>query len=130
MKHKFEEYVTSEYQAWTEWREEQRRKDEASTRKYNAEMCESCKIDGDKTTFPQGYSEGYDGIIIHTPATSKEDGKIVLKNGNSTKWWYVYRDNGDVDYVKIDGFWGTRRFDNVPEMVEYILKSCKEQYCK
>ena len=130
VKQKFEEYVTSEYQAWTEWREEQRRKDEAYSRKYNAEMCESCKIDGRRTTFPEGYSEGYSGIFIHIPSTSKEDGKIVLENGNNTTWRYVYRYNGDVDYIETEGFLGHNRFDTVPEMVEYILKRCKDLYCK
>ena len=129
-KEEFEKKIANDISAFNKEYDRRERSFQEYKKTYMAEMCESCKIDGDKTTFPQGYSEGYDGIIIHTPATSKEDGKIVLKNGNSTKWWYVYRDNGDVDYVKIDGFWGTRRFDNVPEMVEYILKSCKELYCK
>ena len=92
-------------------------------------MCENCKVDGSKTTFPEGYSEGFHGIFINTPNTSKKAGKIVLKNGKTTEWEYVYRNDGSLDYIAADGIvFG--QFDSVAEMVEAILKRCKELYCK
>lgn len=107
------------------------RRSEAYHQQYKQEMCESCKVDGSKTTFPEGYVEGFHGIFINTPNTSKEDGKIVLKNGNTTKWRYVYRSNGSLDYIEAEG--GVLlydKFDSIAEMVEKILQRCKELYCK
>ena len=94
---------------------------------WKQEMCDNCKIDGSKTTFPSGYVEGYRGIIIHTPAESKESGRIVLKNGSWMEWKYIYDDYKT--YIKTDGFL-SKEFDSVAEMMDVFIKKCKERFCE
>lgn len=94
---------------------------------WKQEMCDNCKIDGSKTTFPSGYVEGYRGIIIHTPAESKESGRIVLKNGSWMEWKYIYDDYKT--YIKTDGFL-SKEFDSVTEMMDVFIEKCKERYCE
>ena len=96
-------------------------------KQYMQNMCDNCKIDGSRTTFPEGYVEGYKGIIINTPNRSEKKGKIVLINGVSTSWEYIFENNRT--YIKTDGF-VTGDFDTIGEMMEALIKQCKDTYCR
>ena len=99
-------------------------------KQYYDEMCENCKIDGEKTTFPKGFVEAYTGLFWRkVPAQSEESGRLVLKNGLSTKWKYIYENSKT--YIEAEG--GVilfERYDNVDEMVKDIIDKCRSQYCK
>ena len=101
--------------------------DERDLATYREEMCEDCKMDASKSTFPEGYVPKSSFLFGSTPAHSEKEGKIVLKNGDWVSWKYVYGDN--VKYIEAEGS-GYGRYDTVAEMIEDILKKCKERYCK
>lgn len=105
-------------------------KDRARRQAWRNEMCDNCKIDGNKTTFPKGYVEAYSGLFTSYPAQSEESGKIVLKNGNTTTWKYIY-DNPVYIEAKggvLPGY--SEKYNSVEELVETIIRICKQTYCQ
>lgn len=96
--------------------------------KYLAEMCDKCKIDGDKTTVPTGYKPEDKGIFFSTPAQSEKEGRIQMHNGKVVYWKYIY----DGKYTKIEtyGDLGNKTYSSKEEMMDGVIRACKEKYCQ
>ena len=105
------------------------RKHEHEMAEYRVEMCDQCKFDASKSTFPEGFVPESSILfgLVSSPAQSKEDGKLVLKTGDSVTWRYIY-DNPT--YIETEGAFGYHRYKTYQEMIEGILKYCKEHYCR
>lgn len=95
--------------------------------KYRQSMCENCLVDGSKSTFPKGYIEKYEGIFTSRPAQSETDGELVLKNGETCTWKFIYHDSGTE--IEVGGTYpGT--YESVEEMIETILNRCNDRWGK
>jgi hypothetical protein len=97
----------------------------AAVKKYRRQMCEACKVDGSRSSFPKGYVEAYRGIFFSTPAESETEGELYLKNGENCSWKYVFEPSGTIIVVR-GRYPGT--FSSVEEMVTDILKRCTEAW--
>lgn len=104
-------------------------KQERSFEEYKTQMCNNCKIDGKKTTFPKGYSEAWSFLFLDYPAHSEEDGKIILVNGQTINWRYVYDDNYKEIEAEGDDLFYRKEFSSVDEMINTIIEECKNKYC-
>jgi hypothetical protein len=94
-------------------------------------MCENCKIDGRRTTFPKGYVEGYTFLFISTPAESETNGILSLKNGEEVTWKYVYDDPMIIiDYMgKYSGrIRGRSKKEVVAKLVDEIITECNKRW--
>lgn len=116
----------AEYAAYLKRKE----REEAEMKVWKAQMCEKCKIDGSKTTVPQGYAEGWDFLFFSTPAKSAEDGVIVMKNGDKIKWKYVWGDYSQWIEAEGSSFLVYDHFDSVDELFKAIVERCKNYYCR
>ena len=117
---------------YAEYDAAERAKAAESERRYQewkSEMCDKCKIDGEKTTFPSGYQEGWEFLFFGEPAQSEDDGVIVLVNGEKINWRYIYDDGYYPIYAKGDLF-SEKGFESVDEMMKYIVEKCKGRYCR
>ena len=97
----------------------------AAVKKHRRQMCEACKVDGSRSTFPKGYVEAYRGIFFSSPAESETEGELSLKNGESCYWKYVFEPTGTIIVVR-GRYPGT--FSSVEEMVTTILQKCNEYW--
>ena len=101
-------------------------------KQYEAEMCEKCKIIGSKTIMPTGYMEENTSWFFGHPAQSEESGKIVLATGEEITWKYLYpgsnRTKRTVE-ASWDPFWYEKEFDSEEELMNAIVKKCKELWC-
>ena len=87
--------------------------------------CDNCKIDGDKTTFPKGWSEGFSSFFLSKPGESEEAGEIVFKNGLRLRWKYIEDD----DKVRVKDLSNGTLYDRVDDMVIKMIEYCKKMYC-
>ena len=99
-----------------------------SYEEYKASMCDRCKINGSKTTFPKGYVEGWSFLWMTWPGESAEDGEIVMVNGEKIKWRFIYEEHSTSVEAEGDFMYKTS-FDTVDEMVNSIIEQCKRKYC-
>lgn len=122
-------YSDAERKKYLETRQKFNEEQRIKKERYEEWLCDGCKIDGEKTSFPKGYVEGFRSLFLTYPAESKEKGKIVLKNGCSIEWKWVYDTH---PYIKAKGslWYGSREFDSVEIMIDTIIQNCKEKYCK
>lgn len=104
---------------------------EAAYKQYAKEMCSKCLIDGEKSTFPKGYSPSYSFLFFTFPAESKEAGELHLKNGESCTWKFIYDEYETCLELKgtySDKFYGKTESECVEKMVDYILKECNRRW--
>ena len=121
----FEHHLDNARKAYAAYLEDYRDEQERISR-YSAQMCEKCKIDGSKTTFPKGYVKGWEGIFFSSPGESEEDGVITLMNGEKIPWTFVYDEN---TYIRTGGSTYSDTYDSVDEMIKAIEKKCKQLWC-
>ena len=114
------------YKEYSQWRENL--PDMGGDRqKYLNEMCDKCKINGEKTTTPEGYIPEDDHWLWGRPAHSKEKGIIVLQNGETCEWEYTYF--SDETRIDVEGdYRGSYKTEK--EMWDHILANCKDRYCR
>ncbi len=116
------------YYEAAKWQEKQNKNEEEAYAAYKANMCENCKIDGSKTTFPSGYVDKWEFLFLTVkPAQSEKEGRIVLVNGETVSWKYIYHDNGR-SKIEIRGAYDGE-YDSVNEMMADIVEKCKMKYC-
>ena len=90
-------------------------------------MCEKCKIDGSKTTVPEGYID--ESWFFGHPAQSEKDGKIVFVNGETVTWRYIYS-GYDKGKIEADPSWSTSKtYNDEEEMMKDLIKRCKYYWC-
>ena len=104
---------------------------ERSERDHRAEMCENCKIDGRRTTFPKGYVEGYSFLFLSTPGESETAGNLSLKNGEDVKWKYIYDD--PMVEIEFMGSYsghiqGRTKAEVVAKLVDQIITECNKKW--
>ena len=110
------------------WQRDQNKNDAEELAAYKANMCEKCRIDGSKTTFPEGYVDKWEFLFMTAkPAQSQKDGRIVLVNGETITWKYIYHDDGTSE-IKTEGAY-RGEYGSVDEMMDDIVKKCKNRYC-
>lgn len=96
-------------------------------KQHRTEMCEKCKIDGSKTTVPEGYID--ESWFFGHPAQSEKDGKIVFVNGETVTWRYIYS-GYDKGKIEADPSWSTSKtYNDEEEMMKDLIKRCKEHWC-
>lgn len=88
-------------------------------------LCDNCKIDGEKTTFPKGWTEGFSSFFLSRPGESEDAGVIVFKNGFEIKWKYI-EDDGKIRYKNLEN---GKLYDRADDMVSDMIKYCKDMYC-
>ena len=126
---RLEKIYSWEVQSAIKWHDQMRENAKRDYEKRKQELCNKCKVDGEKSTVPTGFQEKWEFLIIFgEPAQSKESGTIVLENGKETRWKYIYDD--DETYIRAWGdFFGEKSFDNYDEMIEKIIEECKKEFC-
>ena len=114
------------YKEYSQWRENLPDMG-GDYQKYLNEMCDKCKINGEKTTAPEGYIPEDDHWLWGRPAHSKEKGIIVLQNGETCEWEYTYF--SDETRIDVEGdYRGSYKTEK--EMWDHILANCKDRYCR
>lgn len=102
-------------------------KREREIRQSNVDYANSqilrCRIDGDKSTFPQGWVPEDDSLIFGHPGFSEKDGKIVLEDGTEVEWCFY----GDQVMIT-SGIDRDKKFDTISEMVNYIIAKAVHEY--
>lgn len=126
---RLEKIYSREIQRAIRWHDQLREDAKRREEERRQELCNSCKVDGEKSTVPTGFQEKWEFLIIFgEPAQSKESGTIVLENGKETKWKYIFKD--DETYILAWGdFFGEKSFDSYDEMIEKILSECRKEFC-
>ena len=101
-----------------------------ASKAYNAKMCEKCMVDAQKSTVPTGYVDGWSFLFIFgAPAQSKEDGVIVMQNGDRITWKYVWGEDFE-GIVASGAFMNETHFESEDEMIKSIIEQCQKRYCR
>jgi hypothetical protein len=112
---------------WNRVKEEWERGVDEANSAFMSKMCDKCKINGEKTTVPEGYVPKDDNWLFGHPAHSEKDGTIVFQNGNTSQWSYIYESGGRT--IKVTGDY-SGKYKNEKEMWDDLLAKCKERYCR
>lgn len=120
-----EDALVEDWRRYIEMRRQQQAEDH---RKYMSEMCDKCKIDGKRSTIPEGYEPEDTNWLWGHPARSEKAGNIIFQNGNTAKWRYVY-ENGKAT-IEVSGYDYNGEYKSEKEMWDDLLYQCKSRYCR